>query len=92
MTNIAPASYIASLPTGSSEVISHMDKLIFGVFEGYSKSLWSGKFWGGTDQTTIGYGDMCTKQSRGKKVEWFKVGLAVQKSYFSLYVNTVVDS
>jgi len=37
----------------------------------------------------IGYGDLTTERTRGKVVEWFMVGLALQKSYLSLYVNAI---
>ncbi len=40
----------------------------------------------------MGYGDLSMVQSRGRRVDWFMVGLAVQKNYFSVYVNAVEGS
>lgn len=90
-TNLDPSSYIASLAPDDRETISYIDGLISEVMDGQTRTLWEGKFWGGTDQKIIGYGDLNTTQSRGKKVEWFMVGLAVQKNYFSLYINAVEE-
>lgn len=84
-----PSSYIDSLPAESREALSRLDTLISRVMAAHSRALWVGPFWGGTDQTIIGYGDVTTTQSRGRKVEWFMVGLALQKNHISLYVNAV---
>ena len=48
-------------------------------------------FWGGTEQTIIGYGDIRQPRPRGDEVEWFLVGLARQKNNFSIYLNAVED-
>ena len=53
--------------------------------------LWQGVFWGGTDQSIIGYGDITQPRPRGDDVEWFLVGLARQKSNYSIYLNAVRD-
>ena len=58
---------------------------------GQSRVLWEGKFWGGSDQKIIGYGDFSYTNSRGKTSSWFMVGLAAQKNYISMYVNAVDD-
>lgn len=71
--------------------MERLDVVISTVMAGHSRALWVGPFWGGTDQTIIGYGDVTTTQSRGRKVPWFMVGLALQKNYISLYVNAVQD-
>lgn len=71
--------------------MQRLDDLIVGVFSGQSRTLWEGVFWGGTEQTIIGYGDLTTTQSRGRLVEWFMVGLALQKRHYSIYVNAVED-
>ena len=44
-------------------------------------------FWGGSAQSIIGYGDYSYVRSDKKPVEWFIVGLARQKNYYSVYVN-----
>ena len=53
--------------------------------------LYVGKFWGGTDQTIVGYGVMDYTNRSGKQVNWFTVGVADQKNYLSIYVNAVKD-
>lgn len=87
----APAAYIKSLPDEFRPTIASLDKEISKVMNGESRVLWSGVFWGGTEQNIIGYGDLVYER-RGKKVEWFKVGLALQKNYISLYVSAVEDN
>ena len=88
-TSKDPSAYLSSLPDGSRETMERLDKLIAGVFAGHARNLWEGVFWGGTEQSIIGYGDLTTTQSRGRIVEWFMVGLALQKRHYSLYVNAV---
>lgn len=68
-----------------------LDKLISDVFADDTRVLWVGKFWGGTDQTIIGYGDLEQSRPKGESVKWFVVGLALQKSNISIYVNAVKD-
>ena len=53
--------------------------------------MWEGRMWGGTDQQIIGYGEFSYTNSKGEEIEWFAVGLALQKSYISVYVNAVED-
>ena len=80
--------HILALPDGVREDVQAIDALIAEVFSGQPRVLWAGQFWGGTDQEIIGYGDLDYEKSK-TTVEWFKVGLAVQKSHLSLYVNAV---
>ena len=54
--------------------------------------MWEGRFWGGSDQRIIGYGDYSYTRSDGKTVEWFIVGLAQQKQYISVYVNAADET
>ena len=90
MAKTTPAVYIESLPDELRPVIEKFDKEISKIFRGKPKVLWTGKFWGGSDQNIIGYGDL-NYERRGKRTEWFIVGLAAQKNYISLYVNAVED-
>jgi hypothetical protein len=83
--------YLASLPSGARDTMRDLDALIRQAMPGRSRSVWTGRFWGGTDQTIIGYGDLRRPRPRGPDVEWFAVGLALQKSYVSVYVNAVED-
>ena len=58
---------------------------------GATRWLWVGTFWGGTDQSIIGYGDIVQPRPRGADVAWFAVGLARQQRHLRLYANAVDD-
>ena len=83
--------FIGSLPDDVRDDIATLDASIGAVMQGLPRVLYEGKFWGGSDQEIIGYGDLATTRSDGSTVEWFVVGLAVQKNYLSLYVSAVED-
>ena len=68
-----------------------LDGIVRSTMPGRSRTLWEGVFWGGTEQSIIGYGDIVQPRPRGDDVEWFLVGLARQKDGYSLYVNAVDD-
>lgn len=85
------SAHIDSLPEELRQDIKHLDKVISEIMVGHSRVLWEGALWGGTQQEIIGYGDYTINLSRGKKSEWFMVGLAIQKNYISIYVNAVED-
>jgi Domain of unknown function (DU1801) len=87
----SPDAHLASLPDGVREDIATLDAVVADVFAGEERVLWEGKFWGGTEQRIIGYGAYRYKGRSGAEGEWFKVGLAVQKNYLSLYVNAADD-
>ncbi|WP_154661551.1 DUF1801 domain-containing protein [Bacillus ndiopicus] len=40
----------------------------------------------------IGYGDYTYQRSDKKQVHWFMIGIAIQKHYYSLYINAVEDN
>jgi hypothetical protein len=82
-----PDQFIDSLPSETGGDMRRLDRVIAEVMADESRALWQGVFWGGSDQTIIGYGDFSSTDSRGKSVDWFKVGLAAQKRHLSLYVN-----
>lgn len=86
-----PDDYIKSLSDDVRADVAKLDKEISKIMKGASRVLWSGVFWGGSEQNIIGYGDYPYLR-KGKKIEWFFVGLAVQKNYVSLYVNAVEDN
>lgn len=90
VTDRSVEDHINSLPEGVREDFKAIDDLTADVFSGEPRVLWEGKFWGGTDQEIIGYGDF-TYENSNRTVEWFKVGLAAQKNHLSLYVNAVED-
>jgi hypothetical protein len=85
------SAHIDSLPDEFRQAIKHLDKIISDIMVGHSRELWEGTFWGGTEQAIIGYGDLIQTQSHGERIEWFMVGLALQKRYISIYVNAVED-
>jgi hypothetical protein len=86
-TSADPDLYIASLIEAFRDDIALLDAEIRRQMPERSRVLYTGKFWGGTDQNIIGYGDVTYTNSKREKVEWFIVGLAAQKNYISLYVN-----
>ena len=86
-TDRSPAEHIASLHTERREDIERLDALITDLIAGQPKTMWEGRLWGGTNQQIIGYGDYRSTKSNGETVEWFIVGLAVQRNYISVYVN-----
>lgn len=66
-----------------------VDDLVVAAMPGRRRVLYEGRFWGGTDQTIIGYGLIIQPRPKGEQVHWFLVGLARQKKHYSLYVNAV---
>jgi Domain of unknown function (DU1801) len=75
------------LPEELRSDMERVDAVLSKVMKGHSRSLWGGTFWGGTEQSIIGYGDYTYQRSDKKTVDWFIVGLAAQKNYNSIYVN-----
>lgn len=69
--------------------LTGLDADIRAAMPGCSRTVWTGRFWGGTDQQILGYGDLLQPRPRGADVEWFVVGLARQARHYSLYVNAV---
>ena len=88
-TDTKPSDYIESLPTETHADVVRLDAAISTIMAGHPKTMWEGKFWGGSEQQIIGYGDYSYERSDRKTVEWFIVGLAQQKQYISVYVNAV---
>ena len=82
-----PEEYLASLPAETGVDMTALHERIKAALPGHHPCLWAGVFWGGSEQTIIGYGDMSYVRSDKKRVEWFLVGLARQKNYYSVYVN-----
>lgn len=89
ITKTNPNNYIASLPESQRESVRKTDKLITSAAPRIKRVMWEGKFWGGTDQKIIGYGNITYTGSNKKEVEWFIVGLAAQKNYITLFVSAV---
>ncbi|MDP9493724.1 MAG: DUF1801 domain-containing protein [Actinomycetota bacterium] len=87
-----PDQHIASLPPDVRADIAELDRVISEEMPGASRTLWEGRFWGGSDQKIIGYGDYTYQQANKKTADWFIVGLAVQKGHLSLYVNAADEN
>ena len=84
----SPDEYLQSLPDEIKKDIETLDEEISKAMPGENRVLWEGKFWGGSNQNIIGYGDVVYKRPKDD-IEWFIIGLAAQKNYISLYVNAV---
>ncbi|MGB7364546.1 MAG: hypothetical protein WA931_16055 [Rhodococcus sp. (in: high G+C Gram-positive bacteria)] len=90
-TDIDPSVHIDSIRPDVRDDVRELDTHLSRVMAGHDRVLWTGVFWGGTEQSIIGYGDLVQERPRGKSIEWFIVGLAAQKNYISVYVNAVDD-
>ncbi len=87
--NTSPEDFISSQEQETQEVLQKLHTLIRKALPDQEYCLWEGVFWGGSEQQIIGYGNFSYVRSDKKKVEWFLVGLARQKNYYSVYVNAV---
>jgi hypothetical protein len=90
-TDVDPDDFIASLPEPLRTDLGTVDSVLSRVMKGHSRVLWGGTFWGGSEQSIIGYGDYTYQRSDKKPVDWFIVGLAPQKNYNSIYINASDD-
>ena len=81
--------FLGGLPDESQADMKALDAAIGEVMSGLPRELYVGKFWGGTDQEIIGYGRYSYTRPNGQEVEWFVIGLALQKNYISVYVSAV---
>jgi hypothetical protein len=90
-TDVDPDDFIASLPEPLRTDLGTVDSVLSRVMKGHSRVLWGGTFWGGSEQSIIGYGDYTYQRSDKKPVDWFIVGLAPQKNYNSIYINAADD-
>ncbi len=85
----SPDEYIANQEPDIRKVLEELHTLIKTALPDQDYCMWEGVFWGGSEQQIIGYGNFSYQRSDKKQVEWFLVGLARQKNYFSVYVNAV---
>lgn len=90
-SSTSPDDFIASLPDGVRDDIAMLDAQLSRIFEGHERVLWEGPMWGGTEQRIVGYGAYRQDGRRGAAVDWFVIGLAVQKAHLSLYVSAAED-
>ncbi len=91
-TDTDPEMFLDALPDEVRGDITTIDRAIQAAMAGETRVLWEGKFWGGSDQEIIGYGDHHYRNRSGNEVNWFYVGLALQKNYISVYINAVEDN
>lgn len=84
-----PDEFLASFDGDVRTTMQRLDELVVAALPGRRRVLWTGKFWGGTDQSIIGYGKIVQPRPRGDDVEWFLVGLARQSRNYSVYLNAV---
>ena len=83
--------HMAALPDDVRSDITTLDGVISAEMGGLDRVLYTGRFWGGSEQEIIGYGTYSYRRSDKTEVEWFVVGLAVQKNYLSIYLSAVED-
>jgi hypothetical protein len=74
-----------------AKTMQALDRLITEAMPGRRRVLYEGRFWGGTEQSIIGYGHIVQPRPAGEVAHWFLVGLARQKSHYTIYVNAVLD-
>lgn len=84
-------AWLAELSAPRAEAMRELDRVITGELPGLDRALWQGVFWGGTEQSIIGYGAIAQPRPRGEPVEWFLIGLADQAAHLSVYVNAAED-
>ena len=83
--------FLAGLTDARRDDLVALDALIRPHLGSRERELWEGVFWGGTEQQIIGYARIEQLRPKGPAVEWFLVGLALQKDHISLYVNATAD-
>lgn len=84
-------AFLADLPDARRDDMVALDTLIRTHLGPRERELWQGVFWGGTEQQIIGYARIEQPRPKGPAVEWFLIGLALQKDHISLYVNAAAD-
>lgn len=83
--------YLDSLDESAGAEVRVLHEKIVQHMPGVTPKLWEGVFWGGSQQSIIGYGDMTFTRSDKTTVEWFMVGLSMQKNYISVYISATED-
>ncbi len=87
VVDTSPDAYLASIAETHRDNMMCIDQTIHRAMPERARVLWQGVFWGGTHQSIIGYGHITQRRSPGDPVEWFHVGLALQKKNYSIDVN-----
>ncbi|WP_353826442.1 hypothetical protein [Agromyces sp. SYSU T0242] len=84
-------AFLRDLEGARADAMRDLDRVIAAELGGLERVLWEGVFWGGTEQSIIGYGGITQPRPRGSAVDWFMVGLARQSTHVSVYVNAAED-
>ena len=84
-------TFLDQIPEESRADMKALDAAFSEAMSGLDRVLFEGTFWGGSEQEIIGYGAGDYTRPNGTKVDWFMVGLALQKNYISVYLNAVED-
>jgi len=90
-TNRDVGTFLDALPESDRDDMRTLDAALSKTMNGLPKALYEGVFWGGSNQQIIGYGTYSYIRSDKREVEWFIVGLALQKKYISVYISAVED-
>lgn len=91
VTDRSVKDYLESIDKPMYEDMAILFKNISGHMPNIKPKLWEGIFWGGSTQAIIGFGDLTYTRSDKKQVEWFMVGLTLQKNYISVYISATED-
>lgn len=83
--------YLEILDAKHRPTLEELIKMVQQVAPTIDYAVWQGAFWGGSQQTILGFGDMDYETKSGEKGKWFKLGLSRQKNYYSLYISAVKD-
>ncbi|WP_423362814.1 hypothetical protein [Mycoplasma sp. P36-A1] len=79
--------YLEGLSKKDQEVFNVLLNIVYSINPNIKGSIYTGKFWNGSDQNIIAFKDISMIKADKTQVEWFALGLARQKNYFSIYVN-----
>ncbi|HEY6799954.1 MAG TPA: DUF1801 domain-containing protein [Agromyces sp.] len=83
--------FLAEIEGPRGDDLRELDRILSEELAGLERVLWEGAMWGGTEQRIVGYGGITQPRPRGASIEWFLVGIAVQKANLSIYVNAAED-
>lgn len=83
--------YLGSIKESARKDMVDLYEQISEHMPGIKPKLWEGVFWGGSKQAIIGFGNLTYTRSDTKAVEWFMVGLTLQKNYISVYITATED-
>lgn len=90
-TSVTIEAYLKTLDFKDQEVMQKLIDLVYRVNPGMEYAVWHGEFWGGGKQTILGFGEYVYETKSGVSGTWFKIGLARQKAYYSLYVTAIKE-